>query len=88
MKNAEALADNENGYGWLWEKHWVDCYTAGSITVHSSGGGISAGTYAYNTTFLARVKELHLSVTVIEPGPGQKSYCYDGWSFCSEDDCR
>jgi hypothetical protein len=88
LANVVALADNENGYGWLWEKHWVSCQIGGQIIVHSSGGSISAGTYVYSVALEAALSNSYYSFTVIPAGSGQKSYCYDGWSFCWSNDCR
>jgi hypothetical protein len=88
LANVEALADNENGYGWLWEKNWQSCQTGGQIIVHSSSGSISAGTYVYSVALEGSLSASNYSYTVIPPSSGQKSYCYDGWSFCSSNDCR
>lgn len=82
------MADNENGYGWLWEKHWEGCQHAGQIIIHSSWGVYSAGTYAYSSSLAASLESSTVSYTIVEPNSGQKSYCYDGWSFCSSNDCR
>lgn len=86
--NVEALADNENGYGWLWEKHWETCETILQIVVDSSTGSIQAGTYAYNTSLIAELQNSSAVYTIVEGSAGQKSYCYDGWSFCRKDECR
>ena len=86
--NVQALSDNENGFGWLWEKHWEDCKFAEQIIVHQDSNVIMAGTYVYSVSLLARLNEASVSYTIIYGGEGQKSYCYDGWSWCSEDDCR
>lgn len=86
--NLNALADNENGYGWLWEKYWVDCEVALQIHVHSESGNISAGTYVYSVELLAQLQSMNASYTIVSGGAGKKSYCYDGWSFCKEDECR
>ncbi|MBO5815751.1 MAG: hypothetical protein J6R30_06525 [Bacteroidales bacterium] len=86
--NVEALADNENGYGWLWEKHWVTCETLLQIVVESSSGSIQAGTYAYNTQLIAELQKSNTVYTIIGGSAGQKSYCYDGWSFCLKNECR
>ena len=88
LANVEALADNENGYGWLWEKNWQSCQTGGQIIVHTSSGSISAGTYVYSIGLEAALSASSYSYTIIPPSSGQKSYCYDGWSFCSANDCR
>ena len=86
--NLEALADNENGYGWLWEKYWTDCEVTLQIHVHTDAGNISAGVYVYSEAFLTQLRSLNASFTIVGGGPGKKSYCYDGWSTCKKNECR
>lgn len=86
--NIEALADNEHGFGWLWEKYWTKCTIASQIIVSQGSGSISVGTYIYSTSLLASLSQSSAVYTVVQGGEGQKSYCYDGWSFCSSDECR
>jgi hypothetical protein len=88
LANVEALADNENGYGWFWEKHWVNCSINGQIIITNSRGSIAVGTYVYSSELLAQIQQSSYTYTVVPPSSGQKSYCYDGWSFCSSNDCR
>ena len=88
--NLEALTSEEinGGSGLLWKKHWVKCPIAGQIIVTVGNSSISAGTYAYSTYILSQLENTTAVYSFIEPHQGQKSYCYDGWNFCMEDDCR
>lgn len=88
--NLAALTSGEidGGRGPLWKKHWVKCPIAGQIHVEVGNSSISAGTYAYNTSILSKLENTTAVYTIVEPHTGQKSYCYDGWNFCDEDNCR
>ena len=87
LENLEALARGEFP-GLLWKKEWVKCPIAGQIILSSDCAGFSAGTYAYSLDLLAQLSSCTYTMTVVEPHEGEKSYCRDGWNFCSKDDCR
>lgn len=90
--NVEALANVETkgSSGLLWEKEWWECVTGDNIIILTSGGSFTAGmVFKYSAILEGQVIGSGASYRVI-PGeqPGQKSYCKDGWNFCSEDECR
>ena len=90
--NIEALTDEETGggSGLLWKKEWWGCTTGDYIEITSTSGGYTAGaTYKYTASLAAQLRENRVSFRIV-PGnqPGQKSYCKDGWNFCTENDCR
>ena len=85
--NADALADNENGWGLLWEKYWTECQFS-QIIITNSSEYYAAGTILPYTQVNVDFLENHAISYTITSGTGQKSYCYDGWSFCKHNDCR
>ena len=90
--NIEALAsvETKGGSGLLWEKEWWDCVTGDYIYILSTGGEFQAGAvYKFTATLEGRVIASGVSYRIVPGGqPGQKSYCKDGWNFCSENECR
>lgn len=91
LANIEALTDPEDEIGggaWFWEEDWDTCEFGGSITIHSSSGGFTAGTYIYSVSLIASLDSKKVSYSYIPPQPGRKSYCPSGWSPCSAKDCR
>lgn len=90
LANEEGLTNTEgsDNYGWLWQKHWVDCSIISQVIVTQGSGSISAGVYYYSASLVAELNSSHATYTLVDGGAGQKSYCYDGWSFCSSNDCR
>lgn len=96
LANVDALADSE-GSGLLWSKDWQPCtFYSIRITGHTSSSESEVGTstfvpgQTFSTVDLSICEYLAANgySYTVESGVGRKSYCIDGWWFCSEDDCR
>lgn len=88
QQNVSALTRSESAGGWLWQKEWVKCTFSKQIIVSGDDAGAYAGVYDWSYGLEAELNSKNITYTIIDGGEGEKSYCRDGWNFCSKDDCR
>ncbi|MDR2423802.1 MAG: hypothetical protein LBD59_03655 [Prevotellaceae bacterium] len=89
IPTAQELADIANSAsGLLWEKYWVGCMVSCSYTVSTASGGFAAGAVITNYEVYLQAAAQNVQFSESREQVGLKSYCFDGWSFCSSDNCR
>lgn len=89
-QNVEAISAGESFWNTLlWHKMWTECKVEKTRQTTVSTGTLNYGFSA------AKYGNLNYSgtpysstTTTITYENGRKSYCYDGMSLCSSNDCR